>query len=101
MSNNYKAVMAEFWLKSDDCVISLFSTVAVMSPEMQTQALYYAAMMTIICIFHIYACIRMARIVVNSEIQGFRTSIMSLGFLIGWDMFLFIYHLEEALTSNV
>ena len=72
-----------------------------MSAEMKEQALYYAAMMTIVCATHIYACIRMARIVVNNEIQGFRTSIMSLGFLIGWDMFLCIYHLEEALTSNV
>jgi len=99
-SNNYKNVVAEFELTSRDCNISLYSEVSTMSAEMKEQALYYAAMMTIVCATHIYACIRMARIVVNNEIQGFRTSIMSLGFLIGWDMFLCIYHLEEALTSN-
>jgi len=93
--------VAEFWLESEECKISLYSKIAVISAEMQEHALWYAAMMTVICITHIYACIRMARVVVRNEIQGFRTSIMTLGYFIGWDMFLCIYHLEKGLTSNV
>ena len=65
------------------------------------QPLYYAFMLTFICVLHIYACIRIVKKVIAEEIEGVRTSIMTLGYFIGWDIFLCAFHFYEALISNV
>jgi len=100
VSNNYKDIQIELWLESPECQISVSAILLNESVTSGSQPLYYASIMTFICILHIYACIRTVKKVIAEEIEGVRTSIMTLGYFIGWDIFLCAFHFYEALISN-
>jgi len=100
VSNNFKDVQVEVWLESAECQISIYALMLNESVTRGSQPLYYSMTLTFICIMHIYACIKIVKKVIAEEIEGVRTSIMTLGYFIGWDIFLCVFHFWEALTSN-
>lgn len=61
----------------------------------------YAIMIVVICVAHLYACIKVSRDIIANESTGNRISLMTLGFFSGWDVFLCLFHLYNALTVDV
>jgi len=100
MSNDYESVYAEFWLNSTNCSISVYAIVAIDSTIKASKAMNYAIMIIVICIAHLYACIKMSKDIIMNEATGNRFSLLTLGFFSGWDVFLCLFHLYSALTVD-
>lgn len=99
-SNDYETVYANFWLNSTNCSVSVFASVATNSSTKESKSMNYAIMIVIICVAHLYACIKISRDIIHNESTGNRISLMTLGFFSGWDVFLCLFHLYNALTVD-
>lgn len=93
--------MAYFWLNNTNCSISLNATVAVSDSQRSSQALYYSLMITLVCLCHIYATVQMIKNISQNEHDGGRYSLITLSFFTIWDVFMCLFHLYNALTTQV
>jgi hypothetical protein len=100
-SNDYDTVYANFWLNSTNCSVSVFASVATTSSTDESKSMNYAIMMVLICVANLYACVKISRDIIANESTGNKISLMTLGFFSGWDVFLCLFHLYNALTVNV
>lgn len=100
-SNDYKNVYARFQLNSSECNIAINATVSVKNEIEPSELLGYTIATVVICALQLWTCIRMSKNIIQSEPEGVRVSLLSLGFFIGWDVFLCLFYLYNALTINV
>lgn len=110
-SQEYFEVVAQFWLTSTNCSINLSATVAVTDQvsrkiyfyqkDRENKAMDYSIIVTVICVLHLYACMQLIKQSSQNEAEGHRFSLVTIGFLTSWDIFLCLFHLFEALTITV
>lgn len=99
-SNDYQTVYANFWLNSTNCSVAVSGSVATNSYVKESKSMNYAIMIVVICVAHLYGCIKMSRDIILNEAAGNRISLMTLGIFSGWDVFLCLFHLYNALTID-
>ena len=98
--NNYMNVRADFWLNSDNCTIALQSSVFSTSSKRESKALYYSLMVTLMCLAHLFATVQIIKTIAQNEPDGNRYSLITLCFLTIWDVFMCLFHLYNALTTE-
>ncbi len=94
-------VRADFWLKSENCTIDLQSSVFSANAGRESKALYYSLMVTLMCLAHLFATVQVIKNIAQNEHDGGRYSLISLCFLTIWDVFMCLFHLYNALTTEV
>jgi len=99
--NDYMNVRADFWLNSDNCTIALQSSVFSANSGRESKALYYSLMVTLMCLAHLFATVQVIKNIAQNEHDGGRYSLISLCFLTIWDVFMCLFHLYNALTTEV
>jgi len=98
--NNYMNVRADFWLNSDDCTIALQSSVFSTNSKRESKALYYSLMVTLMCLGHLFATVQIIKTIAHNESDGNRYSLITLCLLTIWDVFMCLFHLYNALTTE-
>jgi len=92
---------AYFRLISEECKIDVEAYVAASDPVRESKALYYSLVVTLMCLGHLYATIQIIKAISQNEYDGSRYSLITLCLFTIWDIFLCLFHLYNALTSEV
>jgi len=67
--------------------------------DIQSDTMKFSMMVTGICVVHLYACIQIIKIIVENEADGKRFSLLSLGFMVIWDIYICLFLLSSSLTD--
>lgn len=97
----FEDIAAYIIIESLNCSIFIEATVAVNDPTVDTQAMYYAIIVTIVCFMHIYACMQLIKNLSIGEVDGSRYSLITLTTFTGWDIYLCFFHFYGALVADV
>jgi len=99
--SNYMNAAAYFRLISTECKIDIESYVTASDPVRESKALYYSLIVTLMCLGHLYATIQIIKNISQNEYDGGRYSLITLCLFTIWDVFLCLFHLYNALTTEV
>lgn len=71
-----------------------------MFDNFQSKAVYYSLMMTFICVIKLYGIIQILKLINESSQNANKISILTIGMATGWDTYLFLFHLYEAMDND-
>ncbi len=97
----YASTTAVFALNSSDCNFNLTSWVAVTNPVEESRAMQYVMLVTFVCLSHLYGCVQVIRHIALDQVDGVRYSLITIGIITSWDIFLCLFHFYGALITKV
>lgn len=100
-NSSYEDAVAYFWLNSTDCNINVNALVSANDSSRESNALYYAIMVTLICLVHLFGAVQIIKNLTLNETDGIRYSLITLSIFAIWDVFMCLFHLYDALTTEV
>jgi hypothetical protein len=81
------------------CNIFLLGSGSADDMGLQSETMKFSMMITAICVIHLYASIQLIKTVVENEPEGKRFSLITLGYLVIWDVYLCLFLLQASLTD--
>jgi hypothetical protein len=85
-------------ISESSCNFNIVGTGSANDSNFQSSTMKYSIMVTVICVVHLYACIQMIKVIAEHDGEGKRISLLTVGFLTTWDVYLCLFHLSAALT---
>ena len=99
--NDYDNIGAYIKLISHNCELFFESNVSSDDPTVDSQAMFYAILVTVICFTHLYGAMQLVRRISLSEVDGTRYSLITMTIFTSWDIFLCFFHFYGALVADV
>jgi len=101
LPRDYASAVAYFWLDSPKCHIGISAKVDVLNAAEENKAMSYVVMVTLVCLAHLYGCVQIIRHISLNENDGARYSLITIGIITSWDIFLCFFHFYGALITKV